>query len=177
MTDQPNPTGSHDDGVAETREPRWRNAPYWKSDDGVVEDIPDILARLRAENPELEPVTAWDRVKKAVLDQLEDAGWFPELLPLTDDDRGVARAVLYTAADYNTGFSAAPENVVVAWARTLCIAHNVEMCVDYRRSWMTVDLAVRAVHAHFAQSADGRMLPGDIIHTADRIRQGGQAAQ
>ncbi|WP_024801166.1 hypothetical protein [Nocardia sp. BMG51109] len=96
-------------------------------------------------------------------------------LLVRDEDRAVARAVLYTAADYNTGFAAAPDDVVEAWAKVLCIGIHDGLRTHYRRWWLTIDLAEQAVREHFAKSTDGHMVPGDIIHHADLLRQKGSA--
>ena len=171
----PNQTGSHDDDVAEIREPKWRHEPYWKP--GIREDIDAIVARVRAEDPEPEPLTVEDRSREALLDELEEAGWFAKKLPITAADRALARLVFYTAADYNTGYSAVPDNVIETWARGICIGHHVDICSDYRRWWMTPNLAVDAVHEIFASSTDGQLWLADILQTAERLYKSRRTAK
>ena len=76
----------------------------------------------------------------------------------TAHGRMVATAVFYTAADYNTAFIAPLKIQINAWGASFDLA-----------PWLSADLATRAVHAHFAQSTDGRMVPGCVIAQAKKI--------
>lgn len=77
----------------------------------------------------------------------------------TIEYRAVAIAIFHTAAQYNTGFINPHPTVIATWAYLYQTYHG----------WLTIDLAERSVHAHFAQSNDGRMVPADVILQAKRI--------
>ncbi|MEV0031401.1 hypothetical protein [Nocardia sp. NPDC050793] len=79
----------------------------------------------------------------------------PELEPVTARARAVAVAVFYAAADWSQIFGAPVEFQIHAWA-----------VIFDRFDWLTVDLAERAVHAHFRESITGQMLPAHVIQGA-----------
>ncbi|WP_343466373.1 hypothetical protein AAI421_14560 [Rhodococcus aetherivorans] len=80
--------------------------------------------------------------------------------PVSDRARAVAVAVFYTAANHNTVFRAPLPTQIHAWAQTFDCDESG--C----REWLTVDLATRAVDAHFSESTDGRMLPAHVLRKA-----------
>lgn len=74
--------------------------------------------------------------------------------PIPGQARAVATAVFYTAASYNTAYVAPLPIQIYTWAQT------------FDCDWLTVDLAVRAVEEHFAESEDGRLLPSHVLRKA-----------
>lgn len=81
--------------------------------------------------------------------------------PVSDRARAVAIAVFYTAAEYNTGYRAPLAVQVHSWAEIFDCSPSIG-CMH----WLTVDLAIAAVREHFAESADGRILPAHVIRKA-----------
>jgi hypothetical protein len=87
--------------------------------------------------------------------------------PISPATRAIAVAVFYVAADFNTAYRAPLEEQIEAWAE--CFASP-------ECDWLRVDLAMRAVVAHFLKSArsetfhGGRLLPGDVLASARWLR-------
>lgn len=76
-----------------------------------------------------------------------------------DHGMAIATIVFYTAAHYNTLFSRPHPMILRTWAHLY----------GTHAHWMTVAVAEAAVHAHFATSTDGRMLPGHVIAEAKKL--------
>ena len=90
----------------------------------------------------------------------------PPEVEVSDRAQAVATAVFYTAADFNTLYRAPLPKQINAWAEIFDCSESESRCM----CWLTVELAVEAVQAHFAQSTDGRMLPFDVLREASFIR-------
>ncbi|MFC9768631.1 hypothetical protein [Rhodococcus jostii] len=86
--------------------------------------------------------------------------------PISPRARAVATAVFYAAADHNTIFRAPWPIQIHSWGRVFDCGPLG--CME----WLTVDLAVEAVTAHFTQSIDGRMLPFHVVREATFLRLG-----
>ncbi|WP_280412654.1 hypothetical protein [Nocardia asiatica] len=76
--------------------------------------------------------------------------------------RAIATAVFYTASQWHESFQAPIETQINVWASAF----------EYGgvKEWLTIDLAVRAVHAHFRQSITGYMLPSHAIQAAALLK-------
>jgi hypothetical protein len=88
--------------------------------------------------------------------QILQFGRLPELPPVTTQAWAVATAVFYAAADWSVLFRSPLPFQIHVWAHAF----------DHTGDWLTVDLAERAVHAHFRQSITGHMLPAHVINGA-----------
>jgi hypothetical protein len=85
-------------------------------------------------------------------------GHLPELPPVTAQAWSVATAVFYAAADWSEMFASPMPFQIHMWAHVFECSESTD--------WLTVDLAERAVHAHFRQSITGHMLPAHVIQGA-----------
>ena len=76
--------------------------------------------------------------------------------------RAIATAVFYTASEWHRAFEAPLDTQIDTWGSVFEHGDNTD--------WLTIDLAVRAVHAHFRQSILGHMLPAHVLHQAAIIK-------
>jgi uncharacterized membrane protein len=79
-----------------------------------------------------------------------------EIPAVTSEAVAIATAVFYAAANWSEMFRSPLKIQLYMWA------HLFEDFTD----WLTIDLAERAVHAHFRQSITGHMLPAHVINGA-----------
>lgn len=82
----------------------------------------------------------------------------PELPAVTSHALACSTAVFYAAADWCEMFRAPSPYQIQSWAHSFDRSGAV--------SWMSVDLAERAVHDHFSTAITGHMLPGHVIQRA-----------
>ncbi|WP_280482233.1 hypothetical protein [Nocardia cyriacigeorgica] len=80
--------------------------------------------------------------------------------PVTTRALAVATAVFHAASYWNQMFWSPTELQLFAWAQIFDCGPSG--C----KEWLTVDLAERAVHAHFRESITGHMLPAHVLHEA-----------
>lgn len=81
-----------------------------------------------------------------------------ELPPVTAQAWSVATAVFYAAADWSEMFRSPIPLQIHMWAHVFECSESTD--------WLTVELAERAVHAHFRQSITGHILPAHVISGA-----------
>ncbi|WP_143876087.1 hypothetical protein [Nocardia fluminea] len=84
--------------------------------------------------------------------------------PISDHARAVAVAVFRAAAVWKYGFWAPTEAHILAWGGLFDSSPRRDM------SWLTVDLAERAVTEHFRTSVTGWFLPADVLRGAALLR-------